>query len=329
MSTSTKEHILIMKRTVALLLIVGLAFALAGCGGKGQPPASVATVDGKSVSGSMYYEFLNMTGGRQVLPILIEQQVLLNWADKEGVPVTKDQIDKQIEILKRDGAYEDQVESAGGEQAFRDRYEGFQARTNLAEKLYKFTDGELMTIYNQPNMHPRYVHGARKRVVVVVSSDSKKIAEAAKAIKNGMDFDTAAVKYSDPQFAMNGPVKTFVEQGQGPEGLQKAVAATKQGEVSKPFTFVLGQLGTLNGLVKVIGEQPKSDLKFAAVKDEVKSMAALQKTMDPAFQKKLDAQKKKAVIVIELPQYKFLVEQIKNPPPPMGMPGMMAPGPGR
>ena len=316
-----------MKRTAAFLLIVVLALALAGCGGKQQAglPATVATVDGKPISGEVYYEYLNMAWGRQVIPMLVEQQVLLNWAAKEGVPVTDEQINKQIEVLKRDGNYEDQVQSAGSEQAVKDRYREFQARINIGEKLNKFTDAELMTMYNDPNMKRRYVHGTRKRVTVIVSTDAKKIAEAEKAVKDGMEFDAAAAKFSDAQFVMGGPAKTFVEKGQGPEGLQKAADATKVGEVSKPFVFDLGQFGKLNGLLKVTGEQPKQDLKFKDVKAELKSMAALQKTMDPAFQKKMDEQKKKANITIELPQYKNLVDQIKNPAPQTGMP-MMPPG---
>lgn len=318
---------MVKKAAFFLAVVVILGIMLVGCGNKqAGPPASVATVDGKSISGSTYYEYLNMAWGRQVLPMLVEQQVLLNWAEKEGVPVTEEQLDKQIAAMKRDGTYEDQIASVGGEQALKDRYRDIQARMNLGEKMYKFTDSELTTLYNNPSLHRRYVHGPRKRVEIIVSMDAKKIADAEKAIKGGMDFDAAAMKYSDSQFVMGGPAKTPVEKGQGPEGLQNAADETKLNEVSKPFAFVAGQqFGTLNAILKVLADEPKADLKFKDVKAEVKGIAAMQKAMsDPSFQKKLDAAKKKADIVIELPQYKYMVDSIKNPPPSagMGMPQM-------
>lgn len=300
-----------------LAIVVILGVMLAGCGNKqGSLPDSVATVDGKSISGATYYEYLNMAWGRQVLPMLVEQQILLNWAEKEGVPVTDEQLNKQIENMKRDGTYDDQLASLGSEQALKDRYKDIQARMNLGKKLYKFTETELESIYDNPGMKRRYVHGPRKRVVLVVSTEKKKIDDALKAVKGGMDFDAAAIKYSDPQFVMGGPAKTPVEKGQGPEGLQKAADATKVDEVSKPFTFTAGQFGELNAILKVLSDEPKANLKFAAVKDEIKEMAGLQKAMsDPDFQKKLEAKKKKADIKIELPQYKYLVDSIKNPQP--------------
>lgn len=311
-----------MKRTIVFLLIAVLTIALAGCGGKGGPPATVATVDGKPVSGELYYEFLDTSFGRQALPSLIDYQVMLNWAAKEKVPVTDAQIDKQMDILKRDGNYDDQVVNLGGEQALRNRYKQFQAAINLGEKFNKFTESELKEMYNEPFMKTRYVRGPRQRVILIISTSKAEIDKAKKALEKGMDFEAAAVKYSDAQFTMGGPVKTFVSKGEGPEGLYDAAKKLKDGQVSKPFQFTLSSMGEYFGIVKVIGEQPKLDLKFDQVKDEVKAMAALQKTSTPEFQKKFEAQKKKADIVILLPQYKYMVDQIKNPPPPMmGMPG--------
>lgn len=306
-----------MKRTAALVMIVMLALALAGCGGKESGvPKTVATVDGKPISGTDYCEYLSMGFGSQVLPMVIQQQILLNWADKEKVPVTDEQIDKQIEMLKRDGSYEDQALGAGGEQALRNRYREAQARTNLGQKMYKFTDDELMTMYNATK--PRYVHGPRKHVGVMLSTDSAKIEKAEKSIKDGMSFDEAVMKYADQMFSSTGTPKAFVEKDGKLPALWNAAESLKEAEVSKPFTIDLPPYGTLHGLLKVIGTQPKLDLSFEKVKAEVKGLAALQKTMTaPDFQKKLDAQKKKANIVIELPQFKYVANQIKNPPPPM------------
>jgi len=306
-------------------MIAALALALAGCGKGTGVPKTVATVDGKSISGTDYVELLNTKFSKQALAALVEQRVLIDWAEKEKVPVTDAQIDKQVEILKRDGAYDVQVRNYGSEQALRDSYRDTQARINLGEKLYKFTDGELMTLYSIPGMKRRYVHGPRKEVVGVVSANAKRIKDAEKAIADGMEFEAAAMKYSDPMFVMAGPPMTFVEKGVGSETIQKAVEKLKVGEVSKPFSFAAGQYGSLHGILKVTAEQPKLNLKFPQVKGELKGLAALQKAaIEPDFQKKLDERKKKADVVIELPQCKYLVDQIKNPPPPMGY-QMMAP----
>ncbi len=257
--------------------------------------------------------------GRQILPVIIDQQVLLNWAEKEKVPVTDEQLDKQIEVVKRDGNYEDRVRNSGGEAAFMGTLREQQARMNLGEKMYKFTDDELMTLYNQ--LKPRFVHGPRKQVAVLLSTSSKKVDDAAKAIKNGMDFDAAVGKYADQEFAVTGTPKAFVEDNGKLPALWDAAKPLKVGKVSKPFTMELPPYGTLYAVLNVLGTQPKLDLSFEKVKSEVKGIAALQKTMtDTDFQKKLEAQRKKSDIKIELPQYKYMVDQIKNPPPPMQYP---------
>lgn len=310
-----------MKRTILFLLIALLAVVLIGCGEKaGGPPAVVATVDGQPISGDLYYQFLNMSFGRQALPSLVDYQVMLNWAAKEKVPVTEAQVDKQMEFLKRDGNYDDMVQNTGSVKAVRDRYKELQARINLGEKLNKFTDSELEELYNEPHVKIRYVHGARKQVVLLITNDSQNVKKAEKAIKEGKDFEAVAAEFSDPQFAMNGPVKTYVEKDQGIEDLYNQAQKLKEGEISKPFKLTLGSMGQYEGIIKVVGEQPKLNLKFKEVKDEVKSLAALQKTMSPDFQEKFDNQKKKAKIEINLPQYKYLADQIKNPQPMMGMP---------
>lgn len=316
-----KEHKLTMKRTILFLLIALSAVLLIGCGEQaGGPPAVVATVDGQPISGGLYYEFLSMTFGRQVLPSLVDYQVMLNWAAKEKVPVTDAQINKQIENLKRDGNYEDMLTNTGSKKAIEDRYRELQARINLGEKFNKFTDSELQELYNEPHVKARYVHGPRKQVVVLITNDNKNIKKAENAIKEDKDFEAVAAEFSDPQFAMNGPVKTYVEKDQGIEDLYKQAQKLKEGEISKPFKFTLGTMGEYEGIIKVVGEQPKLNLKFKDVKDEVKALAALQKTMSPDFQEKFDKQKKKAKIEINLPQYKYMADQIKNPQPMMGMP---------
>ena len=82
-------------------------------------------------------------------------------------------------------------------------------------------------------------------------------------------------------------------------------------------------------MLKVLKDQPKVDRSFNDVKDEVEVSAAAQKfQQDPEFGKKLNEKKKEAKVEIELPDYKEIAAQFKNPPEPMpamSMPRRVAP----
>lgn len=314
----------------ALLAVAALigAVALSGCGAKVEGvPNVVATVDGEEITAEQYLTQLHRMFGRDVLRNLIEQAIIVKWAADEKVPVTQEQIDKAIEALKRDGEYEDRVKMLG-EDGLRRQLEVEQAVTNLAKKLYKIKDSEIEEAYAM--RQSSYVHGPRKRVALVIVDEQKKIEEAAKKIKDGGDFDQVAAEYMSSPFGPPGPFKTWVDpDAEGlPNELAKAVKDTKVGEVSKVFKIESPDGSSVQyGLLKVVAEQGKADLKVEDVRSELEKIVAMQKIqMESAdFQKRLNERKKKAKIQINSDDLKAVAASFKNPPEPPAPPP--APGP--
>ena len=320
-----------MRRAAFVVIVIAIfAAVLAGCGGTKVTgvPDTVAVVNGEKISSASYFEDLNRRIGQDVLTNMIEQKIIIQWAKDKGVPVTEEQITKQIESLKRDGVYEDQVKIMG-EAGIKSEIEAMQARINVSKKLYKINDKDISMIY--ASMKDRYVHGPRKQAALIINPDKKKLNEAAKALKEGKDFDDTAATYTDRRFAMRGTIKIWVAEDQTnglPPALVETAKDTKEGGVSKIFS--IGQPGepTQYAILKIVKEQPKSDLKEKDVKEELENFAAMQKAQsDPDFQKKLNAQKKKADVEVNIEQYKSVVQTFKNPPEPMPMMGMPQPGP--
>lgn len=323
-----------MKRAAIWAAFVGVAVILTGCGKSckiSQVPDTVAKVNGEGIPASKYLDMTSRRSGREILTNLIEQQVILDWAKKEGVPPTDKQINGQIDVLKRDGVYDRQVKLIG-EDAVKSELRAMQARINVAKKISKVTDQELKAAYDM--MKQRYVHGPRKYVALIINTDKKKVEDAAKAVKGGESFDEAANKYTDKRFTMGGgPIEIWVAEGQQglPKELAAAAKATKKGEVSN--VFPLGQPGmpTNYAILKVTDEQPKSNLQLKDVKGEVEDAAALQKSqMDPKFTEELNKKKKDAKISIDIPYLKDVADTIKNPPeaaPMMGGAPTPAPAP--
>ncbi len=314
---------------ISAVAVAAVTISFVGCGKSGvKLPNPVATVNGQPISSTDFINQSTLQAGKQVLQTLIEQQILLQWAEKEKVAVTDAQVDKQIEILKRDGMYDDQFKMLG-QDGLKSELKAMQAKINLIEKLEKITDAEVKTAFDQ--MKVRYVHGPRKQVALILNSDKKKVEEAAAKIKEGMDFDKASALYSDSRFSMRGTaIKVWVEDTQKgiPPTISKAAKDTKTGKVSSVVTVVTPSQPTLFCILKAIQEQPKADLTFDQVKDEVKGNVAMQKAqMDPDFQKKFDEQKKKTNIEIKIDRLGDLVGVFKNPPPPNPY-GNMMPGPG-
>lgn len=321
-----------MKKLICLALAaIAVAAVLSGCGHKVEGvPGTVAVVNGTSISEDQYLSELSSKLGERVLSNIIERQILLDWANSLKVGVTKEQVDKQIELLKGEGQYKSAVKQLG-EAGLRSEMEDRQARINIGKKLFKITDKELQQQYDAEK--GRFVHGPRKLVGLIINPKKARVEEAAKKIKAGMDFDEASDLYSDRRFAPRGTIVTWIDvtQKELPEDLRNAVKNTKDGKVSK--VFPLGMPGTPTNYVilNVVKSEPKADKKLSDVKDLVRDDAALLKTqMDPKFNDGFNAQKKKAKIKIDIPQFRGLVQEFKNPPEmPSGFGMQPGPAPGR
>lgn len=325
---SNKEHAEIMRK--ASLVVVGMAavaFALQGCGTKVPGvPSNVAVVNGESISATTYLDEVNRRIGQDVLRNMIEQKVIVQWAKEEDVPVTDEQVKKQIAVLEREGQYEDQAKFMG-EAGLKSEITAMQARINLAKKFTTINDEDLQRVYDM--MKSRYVHGPRKQVALIINSDKGKLDDAAKALKSGKEFEQAATEYTDSRMSARGPIKIWVDEEQAamgfPPELLKNAKSTKINETSKVFT--IGQTGqpTQHVLLKVLREQPKESKKWSEVKEELENTAAMQNAqMDPDFQKKLNEKLKDAKIEVKIKEFEQIVQGFKNPPEPSPM--MMSPG---
>jgi hypothetical protein len=310
-------------RSAALALIIAiLALALAGCGSKcGDLPGTVAKVNDEAISCTNYVNQLNARAGRQVLSNMIEKSIIMQWAKEAGVPPTDAQVDKQIALMKSEGQYDDQAKVLG-EDVLRSELVMAQARLNLAKKYVKISDKEIQQIYDR--MKPsRFVHGPRKFVALIVNSDKTKLEAALSQIKSGKSFDQVAEKYSDRAATPYPPLKMWVGDGTLP-ALASAVKDKSKGETTDVVS--LPQQGT-NVIMKVLDTQGAVNKKLDQVRDDVIDTIAIQKSQfDPDFVKKLNEKKKAARIQIDIPRYKDVSDEFKNPQ--QAMPMMPGPGAG-
>lgn len=316
-----------MKKTALVVMVAVVAgaaiFAFSGCGGTKVEgvPDTVATVNGQSISSANYLSELHRRIGQDVLRNMIEQEILIQWAKDEKVPVTDEQMKKQIEVLKRDGAYDDQVQYLG-EEALKRELTAMQARINLAKKNSDVSEDEVKEAYEA--MKARYVHGPRKRVAIAISSKKSDMKKLKDAVKGGKDFEEATMEFSNSPFITRGSAKMWVEEDKmalTPE-LTEAANKTKNGELSDVFTLAMETAPTQYAVLKVVDEQKKANPSFKDVKGEVEDMVALNKSrMDPDFQTEFNERKKKAKIDVGITEYKSIVQSFKNPPEPMMMGG--------
>ncbi len=317
-----------MKKATYVLIalaVAAVALVITGCGTKVDGvPGTVATVNGESINADEYLAQVSRTAGQQVLRGMIEQSLMVQWAAKEKVPVTDEQVNAQLEAIKRSGEYDDRAKAVG-ENGVEKQLLVEQAVTNLSKKFYKISNDDLKNAYdaNQSN----FKHGPRKRIGLILTDDKKKADEAAKKLKDGEDLNEVGAQYSaNNPFGQSGPIEAWVDpEMQGlPTPLAKAIKDTKVGGISKVFELPSGTDTKNYGVIKILKEQDEVDLEPKDVKPELEKMVAMRKIQENSedFQKRLNDWKKKAKIEVNIADFKGIVAGIKNPPPPMMAPTM-------
>lgn len=243
---------------------------------------------------------------RRLLDNLINQELVAQAAEKQGLKVTDADVKKQIQQLKSgfDDAkqYEKAIKSAGyTEETLGESIRKQLMTQKLIESLSSggaVSEADIKSYYEKNKTQFRQEAAKRASHILFKPEDKAKGAKVLAELKAGEDFAKAAKKYSvDTATAAKGgdlgwPSTPLVEE------FQKAVDRLKVGQMSDLVKTPYGW-----HIIKVTEERKATQLKYEDVKDQIKQIL-VQQTRADKYQKYLDQLRKEAKIEIVLEELK-------------------------
>ncbi|MCX7514012.1 peptidylprolyl isomerase [Frateuria hangzhouensis] len=186
---------------------------------------------------------------RQVLDRLVLMKLQVSKAGEQGVRVSNDEVDQAVATV----AQQNRMSPAQLQQAVEQSGQSFGAfRDQLADQLMvqrlhqnvvrdsvTITDSEINNLLASPTYKAGEVHLAHIQISIPAGASADdihaagaKAQQALDAIKGGMDFTAAAIRYSDAQDALDGGDLGWRKMDEIPPAFADTVAAMKPGQVS-------------------------------------------------------------------------------------------------
>jgi len=207
---------------------------------------------------------------QQVLDRLILMKLQLQKADDQGVHVSDAQVDQAVaQVAQQNKMSPDQLRAEvqrSGEDfgAFRqqlaDQLTVQQLHQSVVHDQVSVTDSEIDNLLASPSYKAGEVHLAHIQISIPSGADAAAIqaaatkAEAAiNAIKGGMDFNAAAIRYSDASDALDGGDLGWRRMDEIPPAFADTVANMKPGDVSPALRGPTGF-----HIIKLIGQREPS-----------------------------------------------------------------------
>lgn len=186
---------------------------------------------------------------QQVLDRLILMRLQLEKAVDQGVRISNQDVDQAVAgVAQQNKMTTDQlraeVERSGSSfAAFREQLADQITVQRLHQSVIhdnvSVTDSEIDNLLNSPNYKSGEVHLAHIQISIpsgadaaAIQSSQAKADQALAAIKGGMDFNAAAIRYSDAQDALDGGDLGWMRMDQVPPAFADTIEAMKPGEVS-------------------------------------------------------------------------------------------------
>ena len=210
---------------------------------------------------------------RQVLNRLILMRLQIQKAQDQGVTVSDADVDRAVQsVAQQNKLTPDQLRAAVEQQgssfaAFRqqlaDQITVQRLHQGVIQDSVSVTDSEIDNLLNSPTYKAGEVHLAHIQISIPSGADAAaieasqtKAEQALAAIKGGMDFNAAAIRYSDASDALDGGDLGWRRMDEIPPAFADTVSTMKPGQVS----------GALRGptgfhILKLIGER-KGDRKM-------------------------------------------------------------------
>jgi peptidyl-prolyl cis-trans isomerase SurA len=186
---------------------------------------------------------------RQVLDRLILMKLQVQRADDQGIRVSDADVDQAVNAVAQQNHMTPEqlraaVEADGGSfAAFRHQLSDQLVAQRLHDSVIRdqvtITDSEINNMLASPTYKAGEVHLAHIQVSVPAGASAAdikaaqdKAAQAMDAIKGGMDFHAAAIRYSDGQDALEGGDLGWRRMDEIPPAFADAVGNMKPGDVS-------------------------------------------------------------------------------------------------
>jgi peptidyl-prolyl cis-trans isomerase SurA len=186
---------------------------------------------------------------RQVLDRLILMKLQLAKADDQGIHVSDADVDQAVAAV----AQQNHMTPEQLQQAVEQSGQSFAAfRSQLADQVtvqrlhdsvvrdsVNITDSEINNLLNSPTYKAGEVHLAHIQISIPAGASASdiqaaqaKAQQALDAIKGGMDFNAAAIRYSDAQDALEGGDLGWRKMDEIPPAFADTIAGMKPGQVS-------------------------------------------------------------------------------------------------
>jgi peptidyl-prolyl cis-trans isomerase SurA len=186
---------------------------------------------------------------RQVLDRLVLMRLQVQKADEQGIHIADADVDQAVAgVAQQNRMSPDQLRAAVEQQggsfaAFRsqlaDQLTVQRLHDNVVRDQVSVTDGEINNLLASPTYKAGEVHLAHIQVNIPagggaadIQAAQGKAEQALNAIKGGMDFNAAAIRYSEAQDALDGGDLGWRRLDEIPPAFADTVAAMKPGDVT-------------------------------------------------------------------------------------------------
>ena len=186
---------------------------------------------------------------KQVLDRLILMDLQVQKAQEQGIRVSDNEVNQAVErVAQQNKMTSDQlrqeIQRTGGSfDAFRDQL----AKQITVQKLHQsvihdsvtITDSEIDNLLNSPTYKAGEVHLAHIQISIpggadaaAIKASEAKAEKALAAIKGGMDFNAAAIRFSDAPDALDGGDLGWRRLDELPPAFADTISSMKPGDVS-------------------------------------------------------------------------------------------------
>lgn len=217
-----------------LLLLLMTAFMNGRESNKKPVQETIAIVNGIEIEKKRLYDMLMDTGGKQALEKVIVDELIAQEASKHKITVTEADIDRQLDILKREYDSPEEYRVKLAEDGFTDRsmraqiHSQLLLRRLLSDKT-DVTDADVRNYYDQNKALWSEPEAIRVSHILVQSKEQAE--EISAKLKKGEDFAKLAVQFSlDPGAKSNRGDLGFIERGYLEQSLEHAAFALQPGE---------------------------------------------------------------------------------------------------